>query len=194
MSSTNRGYNRHKSDYYVTPVDKIHEFLDEFKRVEPGVFDGETIFLDPCAGGDEYHSMSYPRALEEQGIPSERVVTIDIREDALAEFTGDYLEDSSPVTPDVVITNPPFILAREFIEKSLAEVVDGGFVIMLVRLNFFGSKTRRDMWAKQLPKYSFVHSRRMSFTDDGKSDSIEYQHLVWQKGHYPEHTQLRVVG
>lgn len=34
MSSTNRGYDRHKSDYYVTPVDKIEEFLEAFVERE----------------------------------------------------------------------------------------------------------------------------------------------------------------
>ena len=27
MSSTNRGYNRHKSDYYVTPQKDIEDFM-----------------------------------------------------------------------------------------------------------------------------------------------------------------------
>lgn len=34
MSSTARGYNRHASDYYITPVSKILEFLNEFNKYE----------------------------------------------------------------------------------------------------------------------------------------------------------------
>ena len=34
MSSTNRGHNRHKSDYYVTPQDQIELFLNEFLKIE----------------------------------------------------------------------------------------------------------------------------------------------------------------
>lgn len=61
MSSTNRGYDRHKSDYYVTPVEEVEEFLHKFIKYEPDAFDG--IILDNCAGGDRNHPMSYPTAL-----------------------------------------------------------------------------------------------------------------------------------
>lgn len=191
MSSTNRGYSRHKSDYYVTPVGAILEFLQEFKRLEPQVFSENNLFLDCCAGGSVNEPMSYPLALSQMTL--NHVETIDIREDSLAETIGDYTEIKLDYKPDVIITNPPFNQAREIIEKALHDVADGGFVIMLLRLNFFGSKRRRDMWEQQMPKYSFVHSQRMSFTDDGKTDSIEYQHLVWQKGYLTDHTELRVI-
>lgn len=40
MSSTARGYERHKSDYYVTPVEKIEVFLKEFLKHETNAFGG----------------------------------------------------------------------------------------------------------------------------------------------------------
>lgn len=191
MSSTNRSNARetHISDYYVTPIDKIINFIDSFVEVEE---DFEGKILDPCAGGDiNNHPMSYPEALKRCGYTN--IDTIDIREDSLANIKGDYLKMDCKDKYNIIITNPPFNIAREIIEKALDDVKEDGFVIMLVRLNFFGSKARRDMWERQMPKYSFVHSKRLSFTDDGKTDSIEYQHLVFQKGFYPEFTQLKVI-
>ena len=44
-----------------------------------------------------------------------------------------------------------------------------------------------------MPKYCFVHHRRISFTDDRKTDSIEYAHFVWQKGYNEQFTQLKVI-
>lgn len=193
MSSTQRGYDRHVSDYYITPVEKITEFLTEFKKHEPFIFNDETIFLDPTAGGDEFHEMSYPKALKNIGILGDQIESIDIRYDSRANVKGDYLKMDIDYRPQVIITNPPFLLAREIIEKALDDVADGGFVIMLLRLNFYGSKKRKDMFEKQLPKYSFVHNSRISFTPDGKTDSIEYQHCVWQKGYYPDFTSLKVI-
>lgn len=193
MSSTARGNKRHVLDYYVTPVDQIVEFLEEFQKFEPQIFNEKTIFLDPTAGGDEVNGMSYPIALEKIGVTKEQIKTIDIREDSKAEVKADYLDYELDYKPQVIITNPPFAIARKIIEKALNDVEDGGFVIMLLRLNYYGSKTRKDMWDKQLPKYSFVHHRRMSFTDNGDTDSIEYQHCVWQKGYYPKFAQLRVI-
>ena len=93
----------------------------------------------------------------------------------------------------ISITNPPFALAREIIDKALKDVKDNGFVIMLLRLNYFGGKLREDLWKSHMPKYAFVHNKRLSFTDNGKTDSIEYMHCIWQKGYYPEFCQLKVI-
>ncbi len=49
---------------------------------------------------------------------------------------------------------------------------------MLLRLNYFGGKVRSKLWEEHMPKYCFVHNKRISFTDDGKTDSIEYCHMV----------------
>ena len=62
MSSTNRGYDRHKSDYYVTPVEQIKLFIEKFMDKED--IDDDIMILDPCAGGDEVNKMSYPSAME----------------------------------------------------------------------------------------------------------------------------------
>lgn len=189
MSSTNRGYDRHRSDYYITPIEKIELFLKEFIKHEPTAFSG--IILDPTAGGDADNPMSYPVAIK--NVLDKDVKTIDIREDSRAEVVGNYLEMDFDYKPKVIITNPPFHIARQVIEKSLDTVEDNGFVIMLLRLNYFGGKLRRDLWDKYMPKYSFVHSRRLSFTPDGRTDSIEYQHTVWKKDCYPEFTKLKVI-
>jgi hypothetical protein len=202
LSSTNRtnAKERHISDYYVTPIDKILDFLHVFNKYEDIFIKQGTKnnrpypqILDPCSGGDEKHPMSYPEALKQIGVNPENITTVDIRKDSRANIREDYLAIDCPGDFDVIITNPPFFLAREIIEKALHDVNDDGFVIMLLRLNFFGGKLRKDMWDKQMPKYAFVHNRRMSFTDDGKTDSIEYMHAVWQKGHYPEFTRLKVI-
>lgn len=194
MSSTNRSSAReeHIADYYVTPVYKIKEFLNEFIKYEPTAFDGYII--DPCAGGDNKHPMSYPKALEEVfNDKNYKIFTMDIRDDSLANFKCDYLKTDIPTKPDTIITNPPFAIAKDIINKALNDVKDNGFVIMLLRLNYMGGQLREDLWKTQMPKYIFVHNRRMSFTDDGKTDSIEYAHFVWQKGYYPEFSKTKII-
>ena len=196
MSSTNRSKarNAHVSDYYVTNINEIVKFLKAFNKIEPFVLNSEnTYILDPCAGGDSKHKMSYPEALMNIGINRNNIITVDIRKDSRAEIREDYLSIDCHGDFTTIITNPPFNIAREIIEKALNDVKEGGWVIMLLRLNFFGGKLRKDMWDKQMPKYAFIHSKRMSFTDDGKTDSIEYMHCIWQKGYYPDFTQIKVI-
>ncbi|MDP3066617.1 MAG: hypothetical protein Q8N08_07760 [Methanobacteriaceae archaeon] len=188
MSSTGRTGDRKDQDYYITPIVEIEKFLIEFNRIIPLM--GQAV-LDPSAGGDGDHPMSYPTALEPYGCD---IVTMDIREDSLAQQKGDYLKKQF-ITPEptVIMTNPPFRLAIEFIKKALKDVRPGGHVAMLCRLNFFGSQKRKAFWNGNMPVYTFVHNKRMSFTADGKTDSIEYAHLVWQRGVNPEYTRLKVI-
>ncbi len=194
MSSTNRGYDRHVGDFYVTPHEAVKTFLDHFKKdLESSMRDefADCYWLDPCAGGDEKHEMTYPTVISsELGI---NVKTIDIREDSKAELKVDYLKTELDYAPKFIITNPPFYLAKEIIIKALKDVQMGGYVIMLLRLNFFGSKDRFQFFKEHMPLLTYVHHRRFSFTDDKKTDSIEYMHAVWKKGDNPEFTKLKVI-
>lgn len=191
MSSTNRSNARdsHIADYYITPINKIEEFLEEFLKYEK--IPKDIKILDPTSGGDSLHTMSYPKALNNYNFTN--IDTIDIREDSPATTKGDYLKIDCKDKYDMIITNPPFNISLDIINKALDEIKDGGYVIMLLRLNYFGGKVRRELWKANMPKYSFVHHKRISFMENGKTDSIEYQHLVWQKGYKENYTQLRVL-
>ena len=203
MSSTNRGYERHKRDYYFTPVSEIENFLNDFLKYESNALDGQIV--DPCAGGDRTRDMSYPKAIKKVSNRWEDILTIDIREDSKANVIRDYLEYNLLFEPDCIITNPPFRIALGenynrftdrkigIIEKALKDVRENGWVIMLLRLNFFGTQDRKTFWDKYMPKYVFVHHQRISFTGDGNTDSIEYAHFCWQKGNYPTESKLKVI-
>lgn len=221
MSSTNRSNARaeHTADYYVTPIKDIELFLKAFDK-EINI-DWNTIkILDPCAGGnsvvqdnhgilEDAHPMSYPTAIT--NVFGEcNIDTYDIRENSLAANHKNYLETKLNYEPDVIITNPPFKIAVDIIEKALSDVKDGGYVIMLLRLNFYGSKERKPFFNKYMPEYTFVHHQRIGFTDKkdtngyvvldnngipkrGSTDSIEYAHFVFKKGYKPEYSKLILI-
>ena len=193
MSSTNRSNAReeHISDYYVTPQKQIELFLREFEKDDSIFLSDNLKVLDPCAGGDSLHDMSYPAVIKR--LYNIDVDTIDIRDDSLAVNKYDYLEYELNYKPDVIITNPPFNKAIEIIETALHDVRDGGYVIMLLRLNFFGSKIRFPFFQKCMPSHCYVHHERMSFTDNGKTDSIEYCHMIFKKGYESKQTLLQVI-
>ena len=197
MSSTNRhnAEKRHIADYYVTPVKDIITFLGALdEEVSLDIWD-KTI-LDPCAGGDPSHDTSYPKALREYyAIPDDwnGIKTIDIREDSLAETKCNYIETKLDYKPFLIISNPPFNQAIEFIKKALDDVEDGGYVAMLLRLNFLETKARKDFFDNYMPTWIFVHHKRMSFTDAGGTDSVAYCHMVWKKNDYPKFAKIRVV-
>jgi len=192
MSSTNRSNARlnHVSDYYVTPRGAIEDFLLQWAKADCQ----NLLWLDPCAGGDERHPMSYPYVINNTlGVAETNIHTIDIRKDSLAKTKGDFLSMNVEKQYDITITNPPFNIALDIIQKAFEVTKDGGYVIMLLRLNFLGSQQRKQFWDKYKPKRIYVHHRRMSFTEDGSTDSIEYAHFVWQVGNFDTDTILRVI-
>lgn len=91
------------------------------------------------------------------------------------------------VTPDLIIANPPFSLALEFLKEALSirERVDanvqemgGPTVAFLLRLNFMGSQGRYGFWdGVERPKIR-VLSQRPSFTDGG-TDMTDYAWFIW---------------
>lgn len=206
MSSTARGGQREISDYYVTPVAEVTRFLKAWAQDEK--LDGIKRIFDPCAGGTLVDGkitvpMSYPAAISTAHFPAmERVETMDIRGDSPAEIIRDYLFSQPAEMPDLIITNPPFSIAVEITEKALREVAEGGFVVMLQRLNWYGSEKRQAFWRAQMPKFCYIHSERMGFRkhltelpikERNATESIEYAHFVWQKGVFPRFTQTRVI-
>lgn len=191
MSSTNRSNARdyHISDYYVTPIPEIINFLNNFLQYEN--LNKDIQILEPTAGGDKTHPMSYVEALKHFGFTN--IQTIDIRQDSLANIKNNYLDVDCKNKYDLIISNPPFNISLDIINKALDDVKENGWVIMLLRLNYFGGKVRFNFWQHNMPKYCFVHHKRVSFTDDGKTDSIEYSHMCWQKGYKPNFTMLKVI-
>ena len=195
MSSTLRGYDRHKSDYYVTPDWIIDELFDAIPELFEEM-DGR-IALDPCAGGGivngtQAFGMPYPEALKRQGW--EHIITMDVRDDSLAEIKHDFLQWDTKIDYDLIITNPPFAIAEEITRKALSLAdPESGKVIMLQRLNWLGSASRDDFFTEYPPSLIVMHAKRPSFGGTTSTDSIEYAHFIWDNSDKSGCTQfLRV--
>lgn len=174
MSATGRSDKRKANDYYVTPVPVIQQFLghwDWWNRVK----NHGIKILDPCAGGRDSVPMSYPVAM------SKPVDTLDVRQDSLATWSGvNYLEWTPSNRYHLIISNPPYSLASEFVEKAMDEITDFGRVVFLLRLSFLSSKKRKKLFHKFPLEELYVHSARPSFTKGG-TDATDYAHFVWCK-------------
>lgn len=79
---------------------------------------------------------------------------------------------------DLLVTNPPYNLAMEFIEKAIGWIGDSGReAAFLTRLNFLGSQKRAD-FHRRYPCDVHVLPKRPSFTNGG-TDATEYCWMVW---------------
>ena len=192
MSATNRGAKRVEADFYATPIECVNSLLDALPT-----FDDDIFILEPSAGNG-----NIIKALRARGIIGRVIEAIELREEEreklveLADVVtiGNFLE----VKPmylryDLIIGNPPYSLAQEFIDKALELLAPGGRLILLLRLNFFGSKKRFEWWQNKIPSGVYVLSNRPSFTGKG-TDATEYAWFIWEKTDKPtEKTEFKVI-
>lgn len=168
MSSTSRGGQRSPADYYATPAWCVHRLLESLQL--PGGH-----WLEFAAGEG-----AIVRAINEKRNDVAWWL-VELREQCASRLKGlgsclvtNFL-DVPPIHVDVAISNPPFSIAMEMILHSLKFAP---WVIHLLRLNFLGTEERNEFFHNNMPDV-YVIPNRVSFTADGKADSIEYAWFVW---------------
>jgi hypothetical protein len=160
-------------DFYPTPIEAVRGFLSAERQYlpkrlwEPACGDG-AIVLPLRAAGYEVRASD----LVDRGCPQ-------------SAFGIDFLFPVyAPI--DGIVTNPPFKLARAFVDRALDLAP---YVAMLLRVSFLEGAARRP-WFKAGP-LARVHisSRRLPMMhrhewDGPKSTSaIAFAWFVWSKGH-----------
>ncbi len=179
MSATNRGTIRNEADFYATPLDTVYAILDSVPYLDKAEF-----ILEPSAGNG-----NIIKALRERNINGVSIEAMELREEerenleALADVVtiGDFLKDDTKYLEyDLIIGNPPYSFAQEFIDKSLKLLAPGGRLIFLLRTNFLESKKRFTWWQDKIPSGLYVLSKRPSFTGKG-TDATSYSWFIWEK-------------
>jgi hypothetical protein len=95
-------------------------------------------------------------------------------------FGGDALGRTQWPSATLLVTNPPYSLAAEFIQRALERYRKSIDCAFLLRLNYLGSQ-KRAAFHREHPSDVFVLPRRPSFTGKG-TDATEYAWFVWGPG------------
>lgn len=179
---------RREADFYPTPCWVVEIALGELHTAPRSILDtgaGEGVWGDVARErwddanitGIDCRRLPYPH-------------TYDLW------ITDDYLADGSthPGTNgfdgyELIMGNPPYLLAEGFIRRSISLLATGGNLVYLLRLSFLESRKRGDgLWQEYPPKRVVVLKSRPSFTGDNKTDSDAYAIFYWQKGWHGETT------
>jgi hypothetical protein len=145
---------RSPNDYYPTPPWCYEKLPFDFQQFQTA--------LEPCRGDGRIYNFLKSKGLDTYWAELSEGV--------------DYL--STPFdNVDLILTNPPFSIAEQFVEKALLE---SNSVVMLLRLNWLGSQKRYDFWLKNPATGLIILSKRPSFTGTG-TDSTEYAWFIWDK-------------
>lgn len=96
-------------------------------------------------------------------------------------WIGDFLKYESKRHFDIIVTNPPYNIAQQVIQKSIdisKAQRSPAIIIMLLRINFLGSQKRYAWWQGNEPDEMLALSVRPDFTGYG-GDATEYAFYIW---------------
>lgn len=154
---------RETNDYYATHPRAVQMLL-ELENFDKNI-------VEPCCGQGHIS-----KVLEHHGY---NVRSMDLIDRGYGEGGIDFLKYNETIDADI-ITNPPYSLAKEFIEHSMDLVTDGHKIAMFLKLTFLESSGRKALFKKYPPKKIWVSSSRIpcgkngDFYDRDKDGNIKY--------------------
>jgi hypothetical protein len=166
MSQRESGYERKPADLYETPywvTEALQPYMVHHKVVwEPAAGNGKMV-----------------RVLRDAG---KTVISTDISTGQ--DFLSIIGAPGPAGGPDAIVTNPPYTLAKEFIEHSLRQF-NPPMVAMLLRTDFDHAKTRMHLF-KNCPQFSkklVLTKRIVWFESPGAAPSFNHAWFIWERGH-----------
>lgn len=166
MSQRDSGYERKERDLYETPEWVTKALVRHLPRPPKVVW-------EPAAGNG--------KMLNALGVLDAPVYGTDIAEGS------DFLSHHAPYQrADAIITNPPYILATEFVQHAI-RLMQGteGVVAMLLRTDFDHAKTRENLFSLS-PRFAkkVVLTKRIQWFEDSKgSPSFNHAWFIWDWKH-----------
>lgn len=164
---------RAEHDYYATEP-KAVEMLLEMETFAP-------VIWEPACG--EGHISKVLQAHGHEVISTDLIYRgfgdpepLNFLEETLDNFEGD------------IITNPPYNVALEFIQKALDSVRVGRKVAMLLKIQFLEGKRRETFFKKTPPRTIYVSRSRIRCAPNGNFEGFKngsticYAWYVWEKG------------
>jgi hypothetical protein len=160
MSQRNSEYERKERDLYETPAWVTEALLPHVRPVE-------TVW-EPAAGSGKMVGVHERFAGQ--------VIATDI------ETGQDFLEARN--SADAIITNPPYALATEFIERALSLTASRGLVAMLLRTDFDHARTRQHLFQHPAFAKKLVLTKRIKWFEDSKGQpSFNHAWFMWDWQH-----------
>jgi hypothetical protein len=167
-----RAWERKPSDFYPTPYDVTQSLMPIVNSL---VAPGGRIW-EPCSG-----NMDMSRVLEWHGF---EVTSTDIRETGQGFGGFDFLNDDPEEKwgwtpePEMIVMNPPFSLAAEFIERALSYTPN---VASLVKIDYWNAVSRLPLFERRRPTFFLPLTWRPAFLkkERGNSPLMNCAWVVW---------------
>ncbi|MGL5330689.1 MAG: hypothetical protein ACRDD7_15585 [Peptostreptococcaceae bacterium] len=171
---------RVENDFYATNPKAVETLFQHYS------FTASKI-LEPCVG--QGHIANFINSFFTN---KREVVGVDLVDRGYPDtIVANFLEWDTDEKFDGIISNPPYSLAKEFVEKGMDLLEDEGQMAMFLKVQFLEGLKRKELFEKHPPKYIYVFRSRMATwnngqeTDDkGKRWATTMCHawFVWEKG------------
>jgi hypothetical protein len=172
IQASYRAWERKPSDFYPTPFDVTQSLMPLVKVI---VRDGGSIW-EPCCG-----NMDMSRVLEWHGY---EVTSTDLRETGQGIGGFDFINDDPEEKwgwipePEMIVMNPPFSLAAEFIERALEFTPN---VACLVKIDYWNAVSRLPLFERKRPTFFLPLTWRPAFLkkERGSNPLMNCAWVVW---------------
>lgn len=175
IQASYKKWERKPSDFYATPYEGTESIMPAIKSL---VAPGGKIW-EPCSG-----DMDMARVLEWHGY---EVTATELRETGQGIGGFDFLADDPQdkwgwiPDPDMIVMNPPFSLAAEFILKALSYTPR---VACLLKIDYWNAISRLPMFRDNMPKLFMPLTFRLAFLkkERGNSPLMNCAWGIWHDG------------
>lgn len=173
-ANNHTGKERSENDFYATDPNAVKIFLNRIKK--DNLVLHNKIFEPACGMGH------ISNVLISNGF---NVTSSDLIDRGYGKVQ-DFLKVNEIDECDIV-TNPPYNLAIEFLEKSMELLKPGYFCVMFLKIQFLEGKKRRKFFDKYPPKYVYINSERQLCAHGGdfekyNNKAVCYCWYIWKKG------------
>lgn len=120
-----------------------------------------------------------------------QVKSTDLIDRGYGEGGVNFLDPKITEWNGCIISNPPFSIAQEIIEKALAIIPVGQKVAMFLRVLFLEGQRRRRLFDDNPPKRVWITSKRILCAKNGEFDKMNgaaqaYAWYIFEKGYKGE--------
>ena len=137
---------RPELDFFATNPAAVEMLMDIYRF-------NKGSFLEPCVGKGHISDVIKRR------YPNSTIVNLDIVDRGYPDTVEqDFLSYDTEQRFDNIITNPPYSLAKEFVEKGISLLASGGKMAMFLKIQFLESQKRANLFRKYPPKYFYVNN------------------------------------
>ena len=179
------------NDFYATNPKAVEMLLTNY------TFDAGTI-LEPCVGAGHIAN-----AINSFYTNKREITALDIVDRGYpGTIIQDFLTWETDRKFEGIITNPPYSLAQEFIEKGMSLLTDetedtvNGKMAMFLKVQFLEGAKRKTLFEKYPPKYIYVFRNRMATWNNGSevdpdtgkrwATTMCHAWFIWEKGNKDE--------